>query len=122
MTTTRDDPSLLRFLQDRLSQDVDLIMADTPRFDGAVNNPEFERRFQDRSGLLHRIQTDRTIVALTVEFMQAEQGSPAVGASSFEGGPATSLGSGVLKLLAGRYADHPDYLAEWAADVALVGL
>lgn len=110
MTT---DPSLLHFLQERLSQDVDLILFDTPMFGLEVNNPEFERRFLDRAALLHRVRTDLALLARCVEAMQEEQGSPPAGATSFESGPVTALGSDVLKLMAGRYADHPDYRVEW---------
>jgi hypothetical protein len=79
------DPSLLRFLQERLSLDVDLILFDTPMFGLEVNNPEFERRFLDRAPLLHRVRTDLALLARCVEAMQE----------------------------ADRYADHPDYRVDW---------
>ena len=120
--TTNKDPSLLRFLQDRLSEDVDLTIEDTPMFGFLVNNAEFERRFLDRAALLNRISTDRTIVALMVEAMQAEQGMPPASPILFEGGAATDLGSGVLKLMAARYSAHPDYRTEWTPPVRLVEL
>lgn len=109
MTTTPGDLSLLHFLQDRLRQDIELILASTPIFGIEVNNPEFERRFLDRAGLLHRVRTELAMVALAVESLLAEQGSPPASTSSFEGGPVTELRSGVLKLMAARYSDHPDY-------------
>lgn len=107
------NPSLVRFLQDRLNQDVDLILADTPIFGLEVNDPEFERRFLDRGALLERVKADQALVAMTLSAMQEEQGSPPAGASSFESGPVTALGSDVLKTMAGRYAGHPDYQAGW---------
>jgi hypothetical protein len=113
MTSTSDAPGLLRFLQDRLREDIGLIISDTPVFGVQVNDPEFERRFLDRSGLLNRVRTELALVALTVESMQSEQGPPPVALTSFEGGPVTELGSEVLKLLAARYAEHPDYQDEW---------
>lgn len=119
MTT---DPSLLRFLQDRLSQDVELILFDTPIFGLEVNNPEFERRFLDRASLLHRVQTDLALLARCIEAMQEEQGSPPAGVTSFESGPVTELGSGILKFMAARYADHPDYRADWRPGLDLPGL
>jgi hypothetical protein len=119
VTTTPGDLSLLHFLQKRLRQDIELILRDTPIFGIEVNNSEFERRFLDRAGLLHRVRTELAIVALAVEAMQAEQGSPPASTSSFEGGPVTDLGSDVLKLLAARYSDHPDYQAEWQPQLEL---
>jgi hypothetical protein len=107
------DLSLLRFLQTRLSEDIDLIIKGTPMFGLEVNNPEFERRFLDRVNLLDRVRTDQVIFAMTASAMQDEQGSPPARASSFEGGPVTTLGSNVLKSLAGRYSDHPDYRLDW---------
>ena len=107
------NPSLLSFLQDRLNQDIGLILSDTPVFGLEVNDPEFERRFLDRGALLQRVRTDQTLVAMTIAAMQEEQGSPPAGASSFESGPVTALGSDVLKTMAARYADHPDYQADW---------
>lgn len=119
MTT---DPSLLRFLQDRLSEDVDLILFDTPIFGLEVNNPEFERRFLDRGSLLHRAQTDRALLARCIAAMQEEQGSPPAGATSFEGGPVTELGSDMLKFMATRYANHPDWRVDWRPGLDLPGL
>ena len=119
MTT---DPSLLRFLQDRLSQDADLILSDTPMLGLEVNNPEFERRFLDRAALLHRVRTDLALLGRCVEAMQEEQGSPPVGATSFESGPVTALGSDILKLMAGRYADHPDFRVDWGHGLELPAL
>lgn len=58
-----------------------------------VNDAKFERRFLDRGALLHRVQTDQALAALNLEAMRDEQGSPAAGASSFESGPVTRLGS-----------------------------
>jgi hypothetical protein len=113
------DPSLLRFLQDRLTQDIDLILSDTPMFGLEVNDAEFQRRFLDRAALLQRVQTDRALVALNIEAMQDEQGSPAAGTSSFESGPVTRLGSEVLKVMAARYADHADYRFDWRPSVQL---
>src|SRR4249919_3774449 len=95
VTTTSDDLGLLRFLQDRLTQDIELILFGTPLFGVKVSDSEFERRFLDRSGLLNRVRTELALVALTVESMQTEQGTPPVAASSFEGGPVTHLGSEV---------------------------
>ncbi len=119
MTTKPGDLSLLQFLQDRLRQDIELVLSDTPIFGIRVNNSEFQNRFLDRAGLLHRVRTELAIVSLAVESMQAEQGSPPTNVSSFEGGPVTELGSGVLKLLAARYADHPNYRTEWTPQVVL---
>lgn len=84
-----------------------------------VNDPEFESRFLDRSGLLTRVRTELALVALTTESMQDEQGRPPAARASFEGGPVTDLGSQLLKLLAARYADHPDYRADWRPAVEL---
>ena len=50
---------------------------------------------------------------MTVIAMQEEQGSPPPGAKYFESGPVTALGTEVLKTMAARYADHPDYQADW---------
>jgi hypothetical protein len=119
VTKTPGDLSLLHFLQDRLRQDIDLTLSNTPILGIEVNDPEFERRFLDRAGLLHRVRTDLAVVALAVESLQAEQGTPPASVSSFEGGPVTELGSGVLKLMAARYSDHPDYRAEWRPQVEL---
>lgn len=119
VTTTPRDLNLLHFLQDRLRQDIELVLSDTPVFGILVNNSEFQNRFLDRAGLLHRVRTELAMVSLAVESMQAEQGSPPANVSSFEGGPVTELGSGVLKLLAARYADHPDYRTQWAHQVVL---
>jgi hypothetical protein len=119
VTTTNGESSLLHFLQDRLRQDIDLILSDTPIFGIEVNDSEFERRFLDRAGLLHRVRTELAVVALTVESMQTEQGSPPASVGSFGGGPVTELGSSVLKLMAARYAEHPDYRAEWQPQVGL---
>jgi hypothetical protein len=107
------NPSLLSFLQDRLSQDIDLILSDTPIFGLEVNDPEFERRFLERGALLQRVRTDQALIAMTIAAMQDEQGSPPAGANSFVSGPVTALGSDVLKTMAARYADHPDYQADW---------
>ena len=96
-----------------------MILSDTPIFGIEVNDPEFERRFLDRDGLLHRVRTELAMVALAVESMQAEQGSPPASVRSFVGGPVTEFGSGVLKLLAARYADHPEYRPEWRPEVGL---
>ena len=121
VTKTPGDLSLLHFLQARLRQDVELILLDTPIFGIQVNQPEFERRFLDRAGLLHRARTELAIVTLAVEAMQAEQGSPPASTSSFEGGPVTDLGSDVLKLMAARYSDHSDYRTEWQPQVGFRG-
>lgn len=107
------DRSLLAFLQQRLEHDIGLIIADTPVFGLEVNDPEFERRFLDRGALLQRVRTDQSLVAMTVAAMQEEQGSPPPGAASFVGGPVTALGTEMLKTMAARYSDHPDYQAEW---------
>ena len=107
------EPSLLAFLQDRLEQDIGLVLGDTPVFGLEVNDPEFERRFLDRGALLRRVRTDQELIAMTVAAMQEEQGSPPAGAGSFVGGPVTSLGSELLKTMAARYADHPDHRDEW---------
>lgn len=119
LTTTPGDLSLLHFLQERLRQDIELILLDTPIFGIEVNRPEFERRFLARAGLLHRARTELAIVALAVEAMQAEQGSPPASTTSFEGGPVTDLGSDVLKLMAAQYSDHSDYRAEWQPQAGL---
>ncbi|GCD89919.1 DUF6221 family protein [Nocardioides sp. LS1] len=119
MNTTSDDPGLLRFLQDRLRHDIGLILMNTPMFGFHVNDAAFERRFLDRSALLNRVRTDLALVALTVESMEEEQGRPPAAATSFEGGPVTGLGSEVLKLLAARYSNHPDYRPEWRTGVEL---
>ncbi|WP_407669760.1 DUF6221 family protein [Nocardioides sediminis] len=84
-----------------------------------VNDAEVERRFLDRAALLQRVQTDRALVALNIEAMQDEQGTPAAGASSFESGPVTRLGSEVLKVMTARYADHSDYRFDWRPSVQL---
>src|SRR4051794_35772571 len=107
--STSDDLSLLRFLRDRLSQDIELIIGDTPVFGVNVNDAEFERRFLDRGALINRVRTELAIVSVTVEAMETEQGPAPVSASSFTGGPVTDLGSDLLKLLAARYSSHPDY-------------
>jgi hypothetical protein len=117
--STPGDPSLLHFLQDRLRQDIDLILSDTPIIGLEVNDSESASRFLDRTGLLNRVRTELAIVALIVESMQAEQGPPPVTVSSFEGGTVTDLSSQVLKLLAARYAEHPDYRSEWQPQVEL---
>lgn len=74
MTPTSGDLSLLHFLQDRLKQDIELILSDTPILGIEVNNAEFEHRFLDRAGLIHRVRTELGMLGLTVESMQAEQG------------------------------------------------
>jgi hypothetical protein len=119
VTSNSADLSLLHFLQDRLREDIDLVLSHTPMLGVQVNNSEFEDRFLDRAGLLSRVRTELAIVGFTVESMQAEQGPPPIGLSTFEGGPATDLGSEVLKLLAARYGEHPDYRAEWRPQVQL---
>ena len=53
------NPSLLGFLQERLREDIGLILSDTPIFGLQVNDAEFERRFLDRGALLERVRTDR---------------------------------------------------------------
>ena len=119
VTTTPGAPSLLHFLQDRLRQDIDLILYNTPLIGVRIDDPTFEGRFLDRAGLLHRVRTELAVVSLIVESLQAEQGSPPASAGSFEGGPVTALGADVLKLMAARYAGHSDYRAEWRPQVEL---
>lgn len=119
MSATPADLSLLRFLQDRLNQDIELIVGDTPLVGVGVKDAEFERRFLDRAGLINRVRTELTIVSVTVDSMRAEQGPAPVDANSFEGGPVTALGSELLKLLAARYSDHSDYRSEWRPNVQL---
>lgn len=119
VTTPPRDLSLLQFLQDRLKQDIDLILSNTPVVGVDVNDSRFEDRFLDRAGLLHRVRTELALVALTVEAMLAEQGSPPASIGSFDAGPVTELGSEVLKLMAARYADHSAYRQEWQPKVEL---
>jgi hypothetical protein len=57
-----------------------------------------------------------------MEAMQEEQGSPSAGATSLESGPVTALGSDMLKLMAARYADHPDYRVDRRPGLELPGL
>lgn len=111
--------SLLKFLMDRLDEDVALILGDTPVFGIEVNDALFEHRFLSRSGLLQRTRTEQAQVALVAEAMQAEQGAPPEAAVDFVPGPVTVLGSQLLKLLATRYAEHPEYEKDWAPDAGI---
>lgn len=119
MTPTRIEPSLLHFLQGRLDEDVDVIIANTPIVGVHELDTEFERRFLSRGALLERLRTDQATISLLVQAMQSEQGSLPNAPESFAGGPVTDIGSDLLKLLAARYADHEDYRTAWRPGIEL---
>lgn len=84
-----------------------------------VDDPEFEKRFLDRGGLLEKLHTETALVSLTVDAMQKEQGKPPAGPASCVPGPVTDLGSQILKLLAAQFRQHPNYRPEWQPHVEL---
>ena len=104
---------LLRFLQDRLQEDVELIIGNTPLFGPDVRDPQFEERFLDRGNLLRRTQDELAVIALIIEAMRKEQGSPPEPEEQFVSGPVTDLGSEVLKTLAAKYAGLPEFNSDW---------
>ena len=107
------DPSLLRFLQDRLDDEAQLILLNTPYSGDVSVSPEFHDRYLDRGGLLARLRSERDVVAACVETMREVQGPPPVPVLSSPD-PVTVLGSEIIKLIAQRYADHQDYDPSWA--------
>lgn len=118
MTSRSNELSLLHFLQDRLKEDAELIIRNTPMFDVTVQDADFEKRFLDRGALwtgLHGIgdrQPDSRGHA-------GRTGQAPRSRESFVAGPLTELGSRVLKLLAARFEDHPDYQLSWCPEVEL---
>lgn len=114
--------SLVRFLLDRLHEDLELIIGDTPMFGVEVNAPRFEQQFLSRAGLIQKTRTELAEVSLIIQAMQSEQGIPPAAAIDFEAGPVTILGDRLLKLLAARYSDHPEYEQRWVPAVELPGL
>jgi hypothetical protein len=81
----------------------------------AESDPLVEERFLDRGEVLHRVQAEKLIVSTCLEEMQAEQDDSIMEPDH----GATSLGSAVLKLLAYRYRDHPDFDPAWSVEVSL---
>jgi hypothetical protein len=83
------EPSLLRFIYDRLEADA---------------GDSDER-------IAMRAQRDREIVLACAAAMEGEQGFPPIVP---EAAPFSELGSQVLKLIAATSMDHPDYRQSWA--------
>lgn len=107
-----DDPSLLRFVMQRLGEEVDLIIQFTPVMDAGMSQPDFER-FVDRRALFKRVERDRAVVVSCMDAMLEEQGSPP---RVPDRSPATDLGSYVIKSIAATYSRHPAYSQKWALE------
>jgi hypothetical protein len=105
-------PSLLRFVLARLDDEEGLIIGNTPFVGDAQVSPDFHARYLDRGGLLQRCRSDRDLVATCVQAMSEAQGPPPVPVPAAPD-PVTVLGSEIIKLIALRYADHPDYDPSW---------
>jgi len=106
-----DDPSLLRFVQEQLDDEIQRIILNTPVFWGADHHPSPElEAMVDRWRLIHRVRRDRAVVDACVAAVQSEQGDPPVVPPMH---PATNLGDEVIKLIALTYQDHPDFNQAW---------
>jgi hypothetical protein len=103
-----DSPSLLRFLLARVAEDV--LRADAGRGAGLPQHPYVEH-FSPPSMML-RAGLDRDVVEACVEAMAGAPGQPPEPALD-PADPITDLGSQVLKFMAARYDEHPDYRDEW---------
>lgn len=115
-----DQPSLLAFLLARLNEDIEAILGSTPFF-GETNGitEDFLDRFLDRRAALNRLAADRAIVTATVAAMSDEQDAVLIGP---EAGPVAALGTDIIKAMASRYANHPDYDPTWTPDGGMPNL
>jgi len=113
MSDPRDDPSLLRFVLERLDEEEQEIIWNTPLRDEEEMNPEFLGRFVGRRALIQRSRLTREIVASCVESMRRVQGPPRAATPVAPPDEATVLGSDVVKLVASGLDWHPDYQSHW---------
>lgn len=109
----RDDPSLLRFLTERLDEEAGAIIENTPLFFAQEPKESFVDRYVGRGALLERNRADQELVAVTVEVMQRVQGPAPIPVPTGPPDETTVLGTAVLKLLAARFDWHPDYRENW---------
>jgi hypothetical protein len=106
-------PSLGRFVLERLDREIELVLMNTPVFipDDWRMDEELRALLSNRDALLERLQGLKDIINRTMEAMVAEQRiAPLPGDGP---APVTALGSFILKRLASRYEDHPDYDPAW---------
>lgn len=106
-------PSLLRFILERLDHDEELVLLHTPAFLRAEHglNDELATLLEDRGRLLRRLGGVREVVQATALAMKDEQDSLPIHDAGVM--PVTRLGDTVLKTLATRWDDHPDYNPQW---------
>lgn len=109
-----NEPSLVRFVLDRLDDDLGMVLLNSPVVldEEAVPDERFRNYIGDRNQLAERIVGTRKIVRGTVDAMAREQGQVAIPATT-DAAPVTELGSHILKTVASWYADHPDFNDAW---------
>lgn len=108
------EPSLLRFLLDRLEDELHAIMVHlplpVPEEMQALNEDGFFDRLLGRNHLYQRVQETKQMVVYIAEAMRTEQEQRLVRDPDI---PVTALGSQLIKTWASRYSDHPDYHRDW---------
>lgn len=109
------DPSLLRFLLDRLEDEIHAIITHlplpVPDEMQPLNDDGFFDRLLDRRHLYQRVQETKQMVTLVTEAMKEEQDQMLI--HDPENVPVTALGSQLIKIWAARYSDHSDYHQDW---------
>lgn len=104
-----DQPSLGRFVLERLEEDLSRALAWLPAFPSDL--PEVvAARFLDRGLIASQIRAEREIVLACTRAMQDAQGPAPKGPQP---DPVTALGGEVIKRIAQRFDDHPDYREDW---------
>lgn len=108
----RSDPSLLRFVLTRLDEDDHLIIGNTPFMGSDVVDSAFHDLFLHRRALIDRGRRDREAIVACVNAMRDVQGPAPVPIPTVSH-LVTVLGSQIIKLIASRYEDHPEYDEAW---------
>lgn len=98
---------------ERVEEEVGAILDNTPLVFSLEPDGTFVDRYVGRRALLDRNSSDRELLAVTIEVMTRVQGPPPVPLPTGDPDEATVLGSAVLKMLASRFAWHPDYRENW---------
>jgi hypothetical protein len=109
----RDDPSLLRFVMERLDEEEVVIIRNTPVADEDMGDAAFRERFLDRGALIGRSRLDREVVVACIETLRDVQGPAPVPMPKGPVEPSVALGSRIIKLVASRFSDHADYREHW---------
>ena len=110
----RTDPGLLRFVLARLDdEEEEMVLLNTPVPDSDHVDRRFHDLFLDRGALLEQARRDRDVVLACAGAMAAEDPGPAPVPLESSPHPVALLGSQVIKLIASRYRQHPDYDPAW---------